>query len=75
MPGGQFVLRAYQLNTMPGADEPSLAGITIERREPKRLALLREIELLPLTDREKELCLLLGCGESEKSAARFIGGR
>lgn len=70
---GEFVLRAYRLNSMPGVDEPPLAGIAIERREPRGLALLREIELLPLTDREKQLGLLLARGESEKNAARLMG--
>ncbi len=56
---GEFVLRAYWLGPTDGVEQTRHIGITIERRVPRSLALLRRVEDLPLTAREKQLCLLL----------------
>jgi DNA-binding CsgD family transcriptional regulator len=58
-PWGEFVLRAYWLGATDGAEQTRRIGITIERRVPRALALRRKVESLPLTAREKQLCLLL----------------
>jgi DNA-binding CsgD family transcriptional regulator len=65
-PWGEFVLRAYWFGPTDGTEQTRQIGITIERRVPRALALLRRVEELPLTNREKQLCLLL---------ARDISGR
>ncbi len=70
---GEFVLRAYWLDAPRGAEPSHLVGVTIERREPRRLALWRRVEALPLSGREKEVCLLLARGHDAAKAARAIG--
>ena len=56
-----------------GAEQTSQVGITIERRVPLALALLRRVEDLPLTAREKHLCLLLARGLSVPDLAAAMG--
>jgi DNA-binding CsgD family transcriptional regulator len=56
---GEFVLRAHWLESTDGAEQTRHVGITIDRRVPRALALHRRLEDLPLTGREKQLCLLL----------------
>jgi DNA-binding CsgD family transcriptional regulator len=71
---GEFVMRAYWLDAPVGQAEPAnLVGVTIERREPRRLALWRRVEALPLSGREKQVCLLLARGHDAANAARAIG--
>jgi DNA-binding CsgD family transcriptional regulator len=70
---GEFVLRAYFLDTMDSRESSRFIGMTIERREPAPVGLLRRIEGLPISDREKQLCLLLGQGHDMGSAAREMG--
>lgn len=70
---GEFVLRAYWLDAPRGAGPSHLVGVTIERRAPRRLALWRRVETLPLSRREKEVCLLLARGHDAANAARAIG--
>ncbi len=70
---GEFVLRAYWLGPTDGAEQTGRIGITIERRVPRALALLRRIEALGLTGREKQLCLLLGCDPSRADLADAMG--
>ena len=50
-PWGEFVLRAYWLGPTDGAEQTRHVAITIERRVPRAVALLRRIENLPLTSR------------------------
>jgi DNA-binding CsgD family transcriptional regulator len=47
--------------------------IAFERREALALRLLRKIEALPLSRREKDLCLLLARDHDTASAARAMG--
>ena len=70
---GDFVLRAYRLDAPRGEEPLRLVGITVERREPRRLALWRRVEALPLSGREKQVCLLLARGHDAAHAARAIG--
>ncbi|MGH7063005.1 MAG: response regulator transcription factor, partial [Stellaceae bacterium] len=70
---GEFVLRAYWLDARGTGELSQLVGVTIERREPRRLALWRRVEALPLSGREKEVCLLLARGHDAANAARAIG--
>jgi DNA-binding CsgD family transcriptional regulator len=70
---GEFVLRAYWLDAPRGEEPSRLVGIMIERREPRSLGLLRRVEALPLSRREKELCLLLAHGHDAGNAASALG--
>ncbi len=69
---GEFVLRGYWFGAH-GGDVSPFVGITIERREPRVLALQRRIESLPLSDREKQFCLLVVRGHDTADAARAMG--
>jgi DNA-binding CsgD family transcriptional regulator len=70
---GEFVLRAYWLGAVHPTEVSRYIGVIIERREPRSLALLRKVEALNLSEREKQLCLLLARGEDTASAARGMG--
>ena len=73
-PWGEFVLRAYWLEFKPdGAEQTRHIGITIERRVPRGLAIRRRVEELPLTGREKQLCLLLAHDGSRRDLADSMG--
>jgi DNA-binding CsgD family transcriptional regulator len=70
---GDFVLRAYWLGPTDGAEQTRHIGITIARRIPRALALHRRVEDLPLTGREKQLCLLLAHDRSRQDLADAMG--
>jgi DNA-binding CsgD family transcriptional regulator len=70
---GEFVFRAYWLGPTDGTEQTRHIGITIERRVPRALALRRLIEELPLTGREKQLCLHLAHDRSRQDLADAMG--
>jgi DNA-binding CsgD family transcriptional regulator len=70
---GEFVLRASWLGPTDGEEPTRQIGITIERRVPRALAILRRIEELPLTAREKQLCLLLARDPDRHDLADAMG--
>ena len=70
---GEFVLRAYWSGPTDGIEQTRHIGITIERRVPRVLALHRRIEQLPLTAREKQLCLLLARNPARHDLADAMG--
>jgi DNA-binding CsgD family transcriptional regulator len=72
-PWGEFVLRAYWFGATDGSEPTRRIGITIERRVPRALALRRRVESLPLTAREKQLCLLLARDQSGQTLADGMG--
>jgi DNA-binding CsgD family transcriptional regulator len=72
-PFGEFVLRAYWLEPTDGSELTRHIGVTIERRVPWALVLLRRLEDLPLTGREKQLCLLLAQDRSRQDLADAMG--
>ena len=72
-PWGEFVLRAYWLGPTDGVEQTRQVAVTIERRVPRAVALLRRIEGLPLTSREKQLCLLLARNQSGSDLADAMG--
>jgi len=59
---GEFAFRAYALST-DGEPNGSIA-LVIERYEPMPLALMRAMRTLPITAREREVCLLLSYGHT-----------
>ena len=70
---GEFVLRAYWFGPTDGAEQTRLIGITIERRVPRAVAMFRKLEDLPLTSREKQLCLLLARDQPGRDLADAMG--
>jgi DNA-binding CsgD family transcriptional regulator len=72
-PWGEFVLRAYWSGPTDGNEQTQHIAITIERRVPCALALRRRVENLPLTAREKQLCLLLAQEPSRQDLAHIMG--
>jgi DNA-binding CsgD family transcriptional regulator len=72
-PWGEFSLRAYWLGATDGPEQTCRIGITIERRVPRALTLRRRVESLPLTAREKQLCLLLARDQSGQKLADGMG--
>ncbi|MBV9747642.1 MAG: helix-turn-helix transcriptional regulator [Acetobacteraceae bacterium] len=72
-PWGEFVLRAYWLGPTDGAEQTREIGVTVERRVPRALALRRRVEDLPLTSREKQLCLLLARDLSGQDLTSMMG--
>jgi DNA-binding CsgD family transcriptional regulator len=70
---GEFVLRAYWFGATDGPEQTRQIGVTIERRVPRVLALRRRVEALPLTAREKQLCLLLARDRSGKDLVDGLG--
>jgi DNA-binding CsgD family transcriptional regulator len=69
----EFVLRAYWLGPTDGEELTEFVGVTIERRLPRMLAVFRRVEQLPLTAREKELCLLLARDPARQDLAYEMG--
>ncbi|WP_028990329.1 helix-turn-helix transcriptional regulator [Thermithiobacillus tepidarius DSM 3134] len=68
---GGFVFRAYWL---PGSrlDDSSLVGIMVHFQEPQQLQWLRAVKRLPLSLKQKEVCLLLARGCSKGEIAEFL---
>ena len=64
---GEFIFRAYPLGS-DGQPNGSIA-VTIERHEPLPLKLMRNMGTLPLTARQREVCLLLSYGYSHSMIA------
>ena len=57
---GEFVFRAYPLSTDSEVD--GSIAVVIERHEPMPITLMRTMRTLPVTAREREVCLLLSYG-------------
>lgn len=70
-PWGLFILRAYWLESLR-PQEGGLVGVTIERHEPLSLRLLRNMRASGLTERQRQLCLLLFDGLSIPATARRL---
>lgn len=70
---GEFVFRVFRMEQVSALPSPRLLGVSIERREPLRLKLLRRIGELPLSTRETELCLALLDGGSRGAIAERLG--
>lgn len=58
--GGEFVFRAYPLSTRYEPD--NLIAVVIERHESMPITLRRTLRTLPVTARQREVCLLLSYG-------------
>jgi DNA-binding CsgD family transcriptional regulator len=69
---GKFMLRAYPLNPGSGTSE-SATVILIERQVPLKLKLLDAMQCLPLSAKQKEVCLLLTDGCSYHDLAQRLG--
>lgn len=84
---GGFVFRAYWLEQAiadpsgsqsvvdTSSMERSLIGVTIQYQEPLSLKVTRAMQDLPLSDREKAVCLLLAQGLSHSAIAGHLNIR
>ncbi len=69
---GSFTLRAYWLD--PGRrDGEALIGVTVQRQEPLPLSLARRLADMPLSPRQKEICLALAEEKSYGAIAEKLG--
>ncbi len=69
---GSFTLRAYWLD--PGRrDGEGLIGVTVQRQEPLPLSLARRLQRMPLSSRQKEICLALAEEKSYGAIANKLG--
>src|SRR5262245_14306174 len=67
---GGFTFRAYRLE---GAEtSPCMVGITVSHQEPLPLRLMRQMEDLPLTRRQAQVCLLMASGLSYAAIAQRL---
>lgn len=57
---GEFIFRAYPLSTCYEPD--GSIALVIERHEPIPITLMRTLRTLPVTARQREVCLLLSYG-------------
>jgi DNA-binding CsgD family transcriptional regulator len=71
---GKFVLRAYPLETGERT-ESSLVAVLIERHVPLKLKLMDVMRSLPLSAKQKEVCLLLTEGASYRAVAERLSVR
>lgn len=71
---GKFVLRAYPLETGELTDS-SLIAVLIERHVPIKLKLMHVMQSLPLSAKQKEVCLLLTEGASYRAVAERLSVR
>jgi DNA-binding CsgD family transcriptional regulator len=69
-PWGRFVFRAYPLQGEKSATV--LTGITVERQEPLPLRMMRTMQALPLSPKQKEICLLLSYGYSHATISKRL---
>lgn len=70
-PWGKFVLRAYPMDSIDAGP----IVIVIERHVPFKLKLLNTMQSLPLSAKQKEVCLLLTEGSSYQHLAERLGVR
>jgi DNA-binding CsgD family transcriptional regulator len=71
---GKFVLRAYPLESGELTDS-SLIAVLIERHVPIKLKLMHVMQSLPLSAKQKEVCLLLTAGASYRAVAERLSVR
>jgi DNA-binding CsgD family transcriptional regulator len=69
---GKFMLQAYPLNSGGGFVDGAVV-IVIERQVPLKLKLLDAMQFLPLSTKQKEVCLLLTDGFSYQDLAQRLG--
>lgn len=69
---GKFMFRAYPLNSGGGIVDGAIV-ILIERQVPLKLKLLDSMQFLPLSAKQKEVCLLLTNGCSYHDLAQRLG--
>jgi DNA-binding CsgD family transcriptional regulator len=67
---GGFVFRAYRLEAVETS--PCLIGIAVSHQEPLPLKLMRQVEQLPLTRRQAQICILVASGLSYKAIAERL---
>lgn len=59
---GRLSFRAYRMEPHD-AGTPSLIGISVTLQKPAPLAIAEQLQKMPLSPRQKELCLMMGLGK------------
>jgi DNA-binding CsgD family transcriptional regulator len=67
---GGFTFRAYRLDAAETSSR--LVGIAISRQEPLPLKLMRQMDKLPLTSRQAQVCILIASGLSYRAIAERL---
>jgi DNA-binding CsgD family transcriptional regulator len=67
---GGFTFRAYRLDATDSAS--CRVWVTITRQEPLPLRLMRQMEKLPLSGRQAQVCVLLASGLSHRAIAERL---
>jgi DNA-binding CsgD family transcriptional regulator len=67
---GGFTFRAYRLDASDTAS--CMVGVTISRDEPLPLRLLRQMDKVPLSGRQAQVCLLMAGGLSYRAIAERL---
>jgi DNA-binding CsgD family transcriptional regulator len=69
---GQVTSRAYWMDDARGLDE-KLIGVTVTWQKPMQLILMNRLRELPLSAKQKEVCLLIGLGKSAQQITSQLG--
>lgn len=65
---GRFVFRAHWLEPI-AAPTGALVGVTVQQQEPLALMMMRNMQAAGLSEKQKQVCLLLGQNHSFASIA------
>jgi DNA-binding CsgD family transcriptional regulator len=68
---GRFTFRAYWLESV-GDNVSGLIGVTVKQAEPQALRVMRNMQTLPLSNKQKEVCLLVATGHSNDTVAQRL---
>ena len=68
---GRFTFRAYLLESV-GVNDSGLIGVTVEQAEPQTLRIVRNMQALPLSPKQKEVCLLVATGHGNDEVAHRL---
>ena len=68
---GRFTFRAYWLESV-GDNGSGLIGVTVTQAEPQALRVMRNMQTLPLSSKQKEVCLLVATGHSNDTVAHRL---
>lgn len=68
---GRFAFRAYWLEST-GDNVSGLIAVTVQHSQPLALKVMRNMHTLPLSSKQKEVCLLVATGHNNESIARRL---
>lgn len=68
---GEFQVRAYALQEAAGATRSY--GVTVEKKIPAAVLMLKKIKQMPLSNRQREVCFHLARGVGNEDIATMLG--